>query len=55
MVAVEVVEVEEAAAAGRSDPGRPTRTQCSCRPARGICLSAGAARSCSKWGRLCSG
>lgn len=49
------VEVEGAAVAGRSDPGRLTRTRCSCRPARGICLSVGAARSYSKWGRLCSG
>lgn len=49
------VAVEGAAAAGRSVLGRPTPTQCSCRPAPWICLSVGAARSCSKWGRWCSG
>lgn len=48
------MEVEEARVAGRSDPGPLTRTQCSCRPVPGRCLSVGAARSCSRWGRLCS-
>lgn len=49
------VEVEEAAVVGRSDPGHPTPTQCSCRPVPEIYPSVGAAKSCSMLGHLCSG
>lgn len=42
------VEVEGAAVVGRSDPALLTLTLCSCRPAPGICLSVGDARSCSR-------
>lgn len=47
-------EVEEAVVAGRNDLARLTRTLCSCKLVHEICPSVGGARSCSKWGHLCS-